>query len=102
MGCADLPKPCSALSVRGKIRSCSPARSTRGQTHYEWPAPYLVLVQMSQTGRHLEPRSTVRSQTTSSNHYTPANVLIKLCACRSGGPQDAPANDLGEHGDSMV
>jgi hypothetical protein len=40
--------------------------------------------------------------TTSSIHYTRANVLIELCVCRSGGPQDALANDLGEQGDSMV
>jgi hypothetical protein len=40
------------------------------------------------------------SQTTSSIHYTRANVSIELCVCRSGGPQDALANDLGEHGDS--
>ena len=57
---------------------------------------------MSRTGRHLEPRSTVRSRTTSSIHCTSTNVLIELCVCRSGGPQDALANDLGEHGDSMV
>jgi hypothetical protein len=66
------------------------------------PDPCLVLVQMSQTGRHLEPRSTVRSETTSSIRYTRANVLIELCVCRSGGPQDALANDLGEHGELMV
>jgi hypothetical protein len=31
-----------------------------------------------------------------------ANVLIELCVCRSGCPQDALANDLGERADSMV
>jgi hypothetical protein len=59
---------------------------TRGQTHYEWAALCLVLVQMSQTDRHLEPRSTVRSQTTSSIYCTRANVLIELCVCRATVP----------------
>ena len=86
---ADNGKRWSALSVAGKIRSCSPARSTVVRPITSGAGPCLVLVHVSQTGRHLEPRSTVRSRTTSSIHYTLANVLVELCVCRSGDPQDA-------------
>jgi hypothetical protein len=99
--CADEGKRWSALSVASKSVAARPQDQHVVRPITSGPGPCLVLVHMSQTGRHLEPRSTVRSRTTSSIHYTRANVLIELCVCRRGGPQDALANDLGEHGDSM-